>query len=146
MGTQVKFARFCNATNQGMDAGFVFNDGLYYCSTEEAALAYAKSLGYKDLQESYDDDVSYYTHWDADDEEYWYECRDGKWYEVDADGNAEFCEHIQFDQLPEDVIKLFFKEQFDYSELEVIKEMAENIYGYTFEYGLDASPYNFRKL
>lgn len=146
MGTHEKFARFCNETNRGINEGYVFNHGLYYCSTEEAALSYAKSLGYKDLQESFDDDAYYYTEWDADDEDYWYECRDGKWYEVDADGNAEFCEYIQFNQLPDGVVNLFFKEQFDYSELEVIREVAEKIYGYTFEYGLDAIPQNFKKL
>lgn len=146
MGTHKKFARFCNETNRGINEGYVFNDGDYYCSTEEAALAYAKRLGYDDLKDAYDNEAYYYTEWEEYDGDYWYECRDGKWYEVDDNGNAEFCEYIRFEQLPEGVVKLFFKEQFDYSELEVIREMAETFYGYTFEYGLDATPHNFKKL
>lgn len=146
MVTQEKFARFCNATNQGMDEGFVFHDGEYYASTEEAALRYAKFIGYKSLEEAYNDGAYYYTEWDVEDESYWYECHDNVWYEVDEDGTKDvYCNEIHFEFLPKEVIDLFYKEDFNYAELETVLKKAEAL-GYTFDYGLDASPYNFRKL
>lgn len=62
------FARKCDVTGEGMNEGYVFGDGTDYFKYEKDALAHAISLGYKDLQESYDDDAHYYTEWEEEDD------------------------------------------------------------------------------
>jgi hypothetical protein len=62
------FARKCDVTGEGMNEGYVFGDD--YFKYEKDALTHAISLGYKDLQASYDDDAHYYTEWGNDDHQY----------------------------------------------------------------------------
>ena len=50
-----------------MNAGWVFGFGEYHASTEKAALAHAKRLGYDSLNV-----VCYYTEWDEVDEDEWF--------------------------------------------------------------------------
>ena len=66
MSNQKTFARKCDVTGEGMNEGYVFGGGTDYFKYEKDALAHAISLGYKDLQESYDDDAHYYTEWEED--------------------------------------------------------------------------------
>ena len=49
-----------------MNEGFCFGDGEAYFKHENDAYDYALSLGYKGLQDAYDDDAYYYTEWMED--------------------------------------------------------------------------------
>jgi len=80
--THEKFARICDATHEGMNAGYVFGDGEAYFLKKSDAEKYALDMGYSNLNEAYEDDAYYYTEWDAEDEGTWYEKRDGQWYEI----------------------------------------------------------------
>ena len=75
------WARKCDATGQGMNEGFVFGDGEKYFSVQSAAIEYAQELGYKDLDEAYDDEAYYWTEWE-DKSEYQYLEVDGKLIEI----------------------------------------------------------------
>lgn len=55
--------RIDSDTGERITSGFVFDEGVYYTASEEKALEYAKKHGYKDLQESYDDEFHYWTEW-----------------------------------------------------------------------------------
>lgn len=59
-----KEIRHCTATGKEMIAGWVVNDGEEYYSTEELALKKCKELGYKSIEEAYEDDVCYWTEWE----------------------------------------------------------------------------------
>ena len=74
-----KFARLSDATNKGMNEGYCFNDGEYYCETEEEAKNYVESLGlnWKEERETVDTDEEwfYFTEWydESELEDEWYE-------------------------------------------------------------------------
>lgn len=76
-----RFARLCSATNQGMNEGYCFGDGEMYFANVSDATDYAKSIGYESLTDAYNDGAYYYTEWEEEQDE-WYEQRDGKWYLV----------------------------------------------------------------
>jgi hypothetical protein len=73
-----KFARKCDVTGQGMNEGWVINQGFHYIKYEEDALVYAQEQGYNTIQELYDacqdergnSDGFYWTSWDDDEEEW----------------------------------------------------------------------------
>jgi hypothetical protein len=69
----VKFARKCSITGEGMNAGFCFFDGETYIKDEFEAINYAKSLGYDSLDEAYEASVYYYTEWEIEDGEVYYD-------------------------------------------------------------------------
>ncbi len=46
--------RIDSDTGKKITTGFVFDDGEYYTGSEEKALEYAKKLGFKTLNESYE--------------------------------------------------------------------------------------------
>jgi len=50
-------------TGEEITEGFCFNDGDYYTGSKKKALEYAIKQGYKDLQESYDEEYHYWTTW-----------------------------------------------------------------------------------
>lgn len=77
MTNSILFARQCSATGEGMNEGWIVNDGEYYFKYEEDALAHAKEMGYADLDEAYDNEEFYYTEWE-DEDDYEYELIDGK--------------------------------------------------------------------
>jgi hypothetical protein len=59
-----RYARRCDVTGKGINEGYVFCDGVFYCSTEEQALAEVKKDGYDTLEQAYEDDFYYYTEWE----------------------------------------------------------------------------------
>ena len=61
-----KFARTCTATGNGMNSGYVINDGEEHYSTEELALSRVKELGYESLEDAFDDDACYWTEWESE--------------------------------------------------------------------------------
>jgi hypothetical protein len=79
-----KFARKCSVTGQGMNDGYVFNDGEMYFKNEEDLIVFLRSREDNNdlsddflLKEAYDQEEYYYTEWDEIDEDEWY----------DAEGN-----------------------------------------------------------
>jgi hypothetical protein len=100
MGNEVtKYARVCSVTNKGMNTGYVFGDGVFYCKTAEQAVAEirgdleksifdggvlfedddgtdfddTKALELPDselMELSYKNDYHYYTEWGEDSEDF----------------------------------------------------------------------------
>lgn len=76
-----KFPRKCDATGVGMHAGFVVCDGLLHFSEQKHLIEWLRNRedvdhGLSDeflLEEAYALDEYYYTEWDIEDCEYWYE-------------------------------------------------------------------------
>ena len=76
-----KFPRKCDATGVGMHEGYVAADGLHHFSEKKYLIEYLRTLdivspGASDellLTEAYILDEYYYTEWDIEDCEYWYE-------------------------------------------------------------------------
>lgn len=76
------YARQCSATGEGMDEGWhVEHDGLYF-KYKEDALKYVATLEYNSIDDAYDDEIIYYTHWHDDDWEY-VEIK-GKLYDIET--------------------------------------------------------------
>jgi hypothetical protein len=67
--TKEIFFRTCDATGEGMNEGFCFGDGETYFKYEADALAYAKKIGYEDLDEAYEDGAYYWTEWEEGDDD-----------------------------------------------------------------------------
>ncbi len=76
-----KFARINSFTGKGMNEGYCFQDGSFYCETEEEAKLYVESLGYIWEEElklfGTKDEWFYWTDW--------YETESDMFY--DFDGN-----------------------------------------------------------
>ncbi len=74
--------RVDSKTGKGISEGFYFESSGNYFQNEKDALEHAKSIGYDNLEESYEDEAHYWTEWYydaeemADEEEYYTE--DGK--------------------------------------------------------------------
>ena len=62
-----RYARKCDKTHEGMNDGWVVNDGEMYLKYENDVFLWAKQNGYDTLEEAFNDDVIYYTEWDEDD-------------------------------------------------------------------------------
>jgi hypothetical protein len=75
-----KFARKCSATGNGMNEGYVVNDGEEYFYEESDLIKWLRgrdsdSIALSDeflLKEAYDLEEYYWTQWDECDEDYWY--------------------------------------------------------------------------
>jgi hypothetical protein len=83
-----KFARVCDATGRGINAGYVVNDGEIYFSEKKHLVEYLRNRGGMDhlsdefiLKEAYELDEFYYTEWDEEINKDNYDCY------YDADGN-----------------------------------------------------------
>ena len=72
-----RFARISDADGRGINCGYIFNDGVYYCKTEEQAKAYVESLGLNWENEKQtintEDEWFYYTEWEELDEEEYFD-------------------------------------------------------------------------
>ena len=157
-----KFARRCDATGKGMNEGFCFNDGDKYFLHEEDAKNYALELGYSSLKKSYKAGVHYWTEWEVQEDENYF----------DAEGNEYNCHGIEIiensigllasdfneedipnilkniDDLPTEVasiIKKWISYDFDFS-YEQCQDFVDELEtaGYTCEYDLNGVPYNLR--
>ena len=78
----MKYARIDSATGKGMNEGFCCFDGEFYFENESDVIKWLRSRNvdeYKELSdefllnEAYAEEEYYYTEWDVEDEEYWYE-------------------------------------------------------------------------
>lgn len=74
-----KYARKCSKTGKGMNEGFCFFDGETYLKDEYDAILYAKELGYDSLDDAYNNDIYYWTDWEIEDGEIYYDL-DGNKY------------------------------------------------------------------
>ena len=83
-----KFARKCSATGKGINEGYCVNDGDFYFSEESQLVKWLRDRdvdGTKELsdefilKEAYDLEEYYYTEWDVEDEDEWYD-ENGKLY------------------------------------------------------------------
>lgn len=75
-----KFARLCDATNKGMNEGYVVGDGELYFSEEKYLVEWLRSRGGMEgltdeyiLDEAYGLEEYYYTEWEELDDDEWYE-------------------------------------------------------------------------
>jgi hypothetical protein len=84
-----KFARKCSVTGKGINEGYCVNDGDLYFSEESQLVKWLRDRdvdGTNDLSdefilnEAYELEEYYYTEWDAEDEDEWYD-EDGNKYE-----------------------------------------------------------------
>lgn len=71
------FSRKCSITNQGMNDGYVVNDGDMYFSDVEYLIKWLRSRGGMEglsdefiLAEAYEMNEYYYTEWDESDHQY----------------------------------------------------------------------------
>lgn len=64
-----RFARICSVTGKGMWEGWVFDDGEFYAIDLQSADKKAQELGYKNMQEAYEEGACYWTDWAEDIEE-----------------------------------------------------------------------------
>lgn len=80
-----KYARRDSVTGLGMNEGYCFDDGDFYCYSEADALAKCKELGYDSLDAAYKDSVYYWTKWEEVDDDLYY---DAEGYEYDDLDNA----------------------------------------------------------
>jgi len=67
-----KYARKCDITGEGMNEGWVADNGVMYFANEEDALQWCVECGYKDIQEAYDDEAIYWTDWYGDESDWMY--------------------------------------------------------------------------
>jgi hypothetical protein len=82
MGT-TKFARKCSVTGEGMNEGWVINDGESYAQHEHHALNLVLEMGYKAIDEAYEDDVCYWTDWNDDESDWQYQLINGQLVEIE---------------------------------------------------------------
>ena len=77
-----KFARKCSATGKGMNEGYCVNDGDLYFSEEQHLVKWLRDRNVDEtselsdeyiLNEAYQLDEYYWTEWDAEDEDEWYD-------------------------------------------------------------------------
>ena len=65
----MKYARKCDVTGQGMNAGFCICDGAMYIKSEKHMSEHiTNDTDYASLEEAYDDDYYYYTEWEDEDD------------------------------------------------------------------------------
>jgi len=74
-----KYVRVCDVTSEGMNEGFCIEDGHMYIKNKSDMINHIKSVGYKTLDEAYNDEYYYYTEWyEVFDEQDEYYTKDGK--------------------------------------------------------------------
>lgn len=78
-----RFARQCSVTEEGMNEGWVFGDGEKYAKYEHDALNIALDMGYRSINEAYEDYACYWTDWNDDESDWQYQLVDGKLIETE---------------------------------------------------------------
>lgn len=70
--SRVTYARKCSVTGEGMNSGWTNDDGIWYFKYKKDALKFCKDNGCKTLDEAVEEDLLYWTEWEADDHRYAY--------------------------------------------------------------------------
>jgi hypothetical protein len=84
-----RYPRKADDTGKGIMEGWVIGDGNAYYEKEENALKSVKELGYKTIEEAYDNDEIYFTDWhdeDLDEQGYYYTAN-GKEVQISSKGS-----------------------------------------------------------
>jgi hypothetical protein len=74
-----KFARKDSVTGKGMNDGYCFGDGDFYCVSGLDALQKCEELGYKTMEEAFEDEAYYWTTWEAEEEETYFDENGYEW-------------------------------------------------------------------
>jgi len=77
----IKFARQCSITGEGMDEGWFSDEADKYFKYEKDALKCCIEYGYKNIDEAYNNDFIYWTQWN-DKDDYQYEIINGVLTEI----------------------------------------------------------------
>jgi len=87
----MKYARRCDITGEGMNEGYIVDEGMMHVKYEKDLIALIRSWGVDEnselsddfiLSESYENEEYYWTEWDCP-EDYQYEEVDGKLIELE---------------------------------------------------------------
>lgn len=82
MNTKKLWARVDSATGKGMNKGFCVNDGEFYFENKEDLIKWLRDRNVDEynelsddfiLDEAYAEEEYYYTEWDIEDSDYYYE-------------------------------------------------------------------------
>lgn len=82
MNTKKLWARVDSATGKGMNEGFCVNDGEFYFENKEDLIKWLRGRNVDEynelsdefiLDEAYAEEEYYYTEWDIEDSDYYYE-------------------------------------------------------------------------
>ena len=66
---EMKYARQCDVTGEGMNAGFCIGDGAMYIKSEKHMIEHiTNDTEYASMEEAYDDEYYYYTEWEDEDD------------------------------------------------------------------------------
>ena len=78
-----KYARLDSFTGKGMNEGYCIEDGKLYIEGHTSMLKHiTNDTDYDTIEEAFQDGYYYYTEWDPEEEDYWYELQeDGTWKE-----------------------------------------------------------------
>lgn len=66
---ELVYARKCDITGEGMNEGWVVNDGEMHFKYEADALQWCIENGYRDIDDAYSNDVIYWTEWEEDNDD-----------------------------------------------------------------------------
>ena len=66
MNQSKKYARKCDVTGEGMNEGYCINDGEMYIKNKSEMLKHIESVGYKTLDEAFNDEYYYWTEWECE--------------------------------------------------------------------------------
>lgn len=151
METIEKYARICTATGKGINEGFCVGDGAEYFKEEKDLVEYLrKREGAKTnltdeflLKEAYDLEEYYYTEWEIEEGENYFDEAGNEYDENNILVNDLFD---NIESLSEQVKSILdtFKDN-TYQECQTVQKELNQV-GYTFEYYLDAEPFNLKKL
>ena len=68
-----KFARKDSVTGKGINDGFCFGDGDFYCASSLDALAKCEELGFETMEEAYKEEAYYWTEWEIEEGENYFD-------------------------------------------------------------------------
>lgn len=80
----ITYARKCSKTGEGMNSGWVADNGDEYFKNEVDAIHWCHMAGYADIDAAFADDAIYWTEWADDDHQYG--IINGKLVAIDEDG------------------------------------------------------------
>lgn len=142
-----KYARKDSVTGKGMNDGFCFDDGDFYCASSLDALAKCEELGYKTMEEAYNEEAYYWTEWEIEEGENYFDEHGNEFDENGTLLNDLF--HEDPESLPiavQEILKAFTEKEIEnYDDCAQLVKDLEKV-GYTCDYYLDAQPFNLRKI
>lgn len=68
-----RYARKDTVTGKGMNEGYIFEHLDFYCAAKIDAQRKCKELGYKNMKEAYKDEAYYWTEWEVDEDDSYFD-------------------------------------------------------------------------